>query len=130
MEGGREGGNRVKIPTYINSEQEYCILYRTYIHIGYVLYFLEYMPPLNKHRVSNRRRGRGAYARTYVCARRFMATCILPLYSYSADDSRSSFRCCRCIGSPCCTLSTFDHIINKFNVNTVRASNLINAGLD
>ena len=58
-----------------------------------------------------------------------MATCILPLYSYSADDSRSSFRCCRCIGSPCCTLSTFDHVINKFNVSTVRTRNLINAGL-
>ena len=36
--GGREGGggNKVKIPTYISREQEYCILYRTYIHIGYV----------------------------------------------------------------------------------------------
>ena len=36
-DGGREGGrNRVSIPTYISREQEYCILYRTYIHIGYI----------------------------------------------------------------------------------------------
>ena len=67
---------------------------------------------------------------TYVCALLFMATCVLPLYSCSTDDSHSSFRCCCCIGSPCCTLSTFDHVINKFDVSTVRASNLINAGLD